>query len=286
MATGSIPLLSLSVLLICSPLAKDKLQAANQPATTIDAVTQPSSAEREKREKELRTTPSPQSHQAIYSLVLRNKTPKLNPGETVQVEIYLSGYGIPARNKLHIQWSSDDVVDNNQPGVIQAWLGSRIHEATKRKIPFKLVKPEEARIVLEGRPHSGGLTIHLGSGTFLRPVQVLEPKNDEFERVACELMWDGKPPLLLNLKTSSDAPSGDYEIAFTFTYADGQGLFQDRRTVQFHIRDWQERNTWIVPSAFIIAFLSLLVTAIGTVYQILGAANKPFHRIAEKSGSR
>ena len=219
---------------------------------------------------------------AVYSVVLRNKTPKLNAGETVLVDVYLVGYGIPARNKLHIQWSSDDVIDQKQPGVIQAWLALGVHEATKRKVPIKRDKPQEIRLIPDEGPHSGGLTIGLFSEMFLRPLQVPEPKNNEFERVASELMWDDKPPLLLKLKTSADAPSGDYEISFTFTYADGQGISQHQRPAQFHLRDWPERNPWIVPIALVIAFLSLVVTAIAAIPQIAELVNKLLCWISQK----
>lgn len=53
---------------------------------------------------------------AVYSIVTCNRTPKVNPGEKLEIEIFLSGYGIPEKNKLSIKWSSPYVIDKKNPG--------------------------------------------------------------------------------------------------------------------------------------------------------------------------
>lgn len=277
MTMGYIRVIFLSTLFVFSLLAVDRLHAGNQLSTIIDAKEQPFLVGIEKREKEPRTTLSSQRRQVVYSLVLRNQTPKLNPGETVHVDIYLSGYGIPVRNKLHIQCSSDNVIDKKNPGYVQSFFEYRIYNNRKDRTQIIPIEPNKFPIFYGSTSHSGGTMDVLNHGIFMPTFHTPDTDNkDELEKVASELMVDDKPPLQYILNTSSDAPPGDYEIMFTFTYSDDQGLLQDRRTVQFHLNDWQESHPWAVPSALIIAFLSLLITAYGTIHTIL---------IAKKSGS-
>jgi hypothetical protein len=54
-----------------------------------------------------------------YRLVSRNRTPTVSPGGTVEIEMFLSGYGVPEKNKLHIQWSSPHVIDKKNPGSLK-----------------------------------------------------------------------------------------------------------------------------------------------------------------------
>ena len=51
-----------------------------------------------------------------YSLVVRNKTPTIKSGDTLEIVAFVSGYGIPSKNKLNVFWSSAYVIDTNNPG--------------------------------------------------------------------------------------------------------------------------------------------------------------------------
>lgn len=165
------PLFSLSILLACSPLDMDQLQAAHSP-TTMNNVAH-------RIAKESLNTSSAQNQQAIYRLVLRNKTPKLNAGETVNVEIYLTGAGKPAKSKLHIQWSSDEVIDSIQPGVIQTWFGSRFDKATQGYVLFVRDKPLEKRLISEGDTFCPGMTVVVPPEIFELPGNSSDLKDFE-----------------------------------------------------------------------------------------------------------
>jgi hypothetical protein len=197
----------------------------------------------------------------IYNLVLRNKKPILNAGQTVEVEIYISGYGTPQKNKLHIQWSSGRIINTKRPGVLEVWLTGRTHIKTGLIVPIRLEKPQETPL------DATGVTIRLAPHNFLVPLQESQLEDFALGRVATEVMWDDKPPFLLKLNTSTNVPSGDYQITFTFTYGNAYYLLQDSKVVQFHIRNWVESHGWVVPAGYSIAFLSLLITAISTVYK-------------------
>ncbi len=82
------------------------------------------------------------------------------------------------------------------------------------------------------------------------------------KQILTESEFGGLPPLLITLNTSKTAHFGDYDVTFAFTYSNGQDLFQDYQTAQFHITSWWERNEWWVSgSGAIVALASLLATS-------------------------
>lgn len=208
---------------------------------------------------------SSQYSHCIYSLILRNRNPTVKQGGTVEIEIFLSGYGIPNKNKLVIQWSSPYIIDVKNPGNLTSSIA-----ATGDKVTGEIKGVVTGKKYLDSHKIGIiGMTINLVIGFFM--------DNPNFENVPNGLMgiisedeWDKEPPLLLKVNTAKNAPPGDYDITFAFTYSDSQNFYQDHKTVQFHISSWWERNqAWITIGATIVAFLALIMTAIGAIWQIL-----------------
>ncbi len=78
-----------------------------------------------------------------------------------------------------------------------------------------------------------------------------------------DLSFEEKHPIILKLNTLPNARPGDYNVTFVFTYTDGQNMFQDSETTQFHVTDrWERNQAWIQIVAVIIALLSLIVGAV------------------------
>lgn len=89
-----------------------------------------------------------------------------------------------------------------------------------------------------------------------------EPSISELNRVMSESVWENEPPILLSINISKDAPSGDNDITFAFTYGDEQNLKQDFKTVPFHITSkWERNQGWVLSVGVAIAFFSLLIIA-------------------------
>jgi hypothetical protein len=205
---------------------------------------------------------------AKYTIVTRNRTPTIKPGEIAEIEIFLSGYGTPEANKLYIQLSSPSVLNDIEPGALTSCIG--------------LAKNQEGRIfAVSGKSHlqtfkltKSGATIILNKGNFYRHgVKTDAPDYaiSEVGRVMAENIWDDEPPLLLRMNTSKKARSGDYDVTFTFTYGKEESLWQDYKTVGLHIKSrWERNQGWVVPIGVIFGFLSLIITAIGTIIRILG----------------
>lgn len=202
--------------------------------------------------------------QCAYSLILRNTSPIIDPGRTLRVEVYLSGYGTPEKNKLSMNWSIPDVIDDKDPGSVVHCVKATVDTATGKP------KPLAGQVYTESRTiGKNGMEVVLNEGHFL-DVPNLEglPKHG-FSPVIAESGSGTSPPLLLSLKTAEHAPSGDYDVTFVLTYSSGQSIHQDCKSTQFHVTSWWDRNqAWIALCATLAALAALILTAVGAVWQI------------------
>ena len=196
--------------------------------------------------------------EAAYTLVTRNRTPVVDPGETVEVEVFLSGYGFPDRNKLYVAWSSPYVIDGNNPGTITLCVR---YETTSPEGDWRLETGKEA-VRTYRLEEQASIAYVLTRGYFLKTTTKEDFADYGLEQVISEWTWDGEPPILLSMNTSKDAEPGDYEVQFVFTCSCGQNLAQDCKVVQFHVTSWWERyQKWVVGASAGIALLSLVVVA-------------------------
>jgi hypothetical protein len=183
---------------------------------------------------------SSNNSQVAYSLIIRNRTPKIQAGDILEIEAIISGYGIPVKNKMNIFWSSPYVIDIDNPGYY------------KGDYPPKTVGIDP-----------NGVIIGFSADFFLDSPLTSPNPDFRFPLMIGETFINGEPPLLFFLNTSKTAPPGDYEIAFVFTYSDGQNIFQDYKTTQFHINSrWEIYQPWITGFGVGIAFISLVTTTI------------------------
>ena len=175
----------------------------------------------------------------VHSLVIRNSTPTIKPGDTLEIAVFISGYGIPSKNKLITFWSSPYVIDRDNPGTIEIGGGDPI-----------------------GIDPTGNITV-LPSEIFSISTIIKQPPDYGLPLIRSETSVSGKFPILLKLNTSKTAPPGDYDITFIFTYGDEQNMSQDYKTTQFHISSWWERaQLWFQIAVVSVALLSLLTGAV------------------------
>jgi hypothetical protein len=217
---------------------------------------------------------------AIYSIVSRNRTPRINPGGKVEIEIFLSGYGMPENNKLYIQWSSPYIINRKDVGILTSCIAFIEDRTTGKTQPAAGNKFADSPDNPPLRLLPTGATIILNRGYFSDDPVFSKDKGASKSKlvpIMAESSWDDLPPLYLKLNTAKDAPSGDYDISFIFTYGDSQNLLQDYKLVQFHITSWWERNQgWVVPIGVVIAFFSFINAAFGpnTIRGILSSILK------------
>jgi hypothetical protein len=184
----------------------------------------------------------------------------VRPGGPIEIEAFLSGFGIPPQNKLFIQWSSPYIVDKNNPGSYTVNIATATDKVTGK---VQLGGTGKHFLHTE-KVDAYGITIHFTQGYFFANPKVTHTAPSlALQQGVSEVEWDSEPPLLLKINTNQHAPSGDYDITFAFTYGDAQHLLQDFKTASFHITSWWERNqVWIETVVGVIALVSLVITAV------------------------
>jgi hypothetical protein len=205
--------------------------------------------------------------ESLYSIQAHVRRAEINPGDTVEIEIYLSGYGIPLKNKLTMVWSSPYVIDENDPGKVTTMIknydiNSEILTLGLTDIPLKRAGN------ISGETGEG---LALSLGYFAHPVE-LPPGNPQygFKSVMGEWNWNGNPPILVSLNTRRDTPGGGYQVALTFTYGNETNLKQDFKIVEFHVKSsWERWEPRLVVAGAVIAFIALIITAAGTIWQMV-----------------
>lgn len=177
--------------------------------------------------------------QTVLSLVIRNITPTIKPSDTIEIQIFISGHGIPSKNKLNTFWSSPHIIDEEKPGTIQLGGGDPI-----------------------GIDPVGNITV-LPRFLFSTSAIAKPPPEYGFPLIASETSLFGNYLIRLKLNTSKTAPPGDYDITFIFTYGDELNTYQDYKTTSFHISSWWKRvQLWFQIAAISVALISLVMAAV------------------------
>jgi hypothetical protein len=174
-----------------------------------------------------------------YSIIPRLRTPAVDPGGQIEIEVYLVGYGTPKQNKLYVGYSSPYVISEENSGEFVFSI-----KVSKDKVTGEVIQPVSGKDYLDNyKCDKIGTTIVLNEGHFL-PVPESSSQGG-FPRVMSELSHDGYPPILIRLNTAKKAHAGDYDIYLSLTYGDQQQVLQDQKRVTFHVNSWWDR--WKVP---------------------------------------
>lgn len=201
--------------------------------------------------------------ESAYSLIIRNRTPTVRPGDKVEIDLFLSGYGIPEKNKLDIKWSSPYIINRENAGFLEWCISLGEDTATGKIMPLTGTRFRQS---LKITPI--GIDTNLVQSFFFKNPVTTDSPNFAFAPVISESLWDNNPPMYLSLNTANSAPPGDYDITFTFTYGNEQNIFQDQKAARFHVTNWWERNQgWIAIAGATIALLSLIATAVFSIWR-------------------
>jgi len=179
-----------------------------------------------------------------YELLVRNINPVIDPGEWLEIEGYITGYGIIQNSKLAI------------------FVSSEIFEKESSIIHVDLTKKENG-IIFGGNPmpfefgkvidYSGGLKL---KNWAQRTMFFDLSKKGETPIISTETK-QGQAPIFLRLKTKGKSKSGMYTMHFAFTYFNGIGWKGSRQDIKFTVRNVLQRNEnfawWIAIIATLIA---------------------------------
>lgn len=220
-----------------------------------------------------------------YSIVPRVRTPSINAGDSIEIEIYLTGYGNNVKdNKFQTSYSSPIFAkdDKGKVGFIEFCIkvakdaNGIIRGVLSGDAEWK--NPKTNKIEKAVHPHPldpVGTTVTLNEGYFMsvKEADRLSGRavDEEDPRILGELTHDGRPPILLKFNTLPDARTGDHDIVLTLFYSVGSDLKMDQKIVKIHINNWIEKHQkklqWIAIILGLSALVAGIVQAVFTVLQ-------------------
>jgi hypothetical protein len=213
-----------------------------------------------------------------YIIVPRILNPVIDAGETIIIEIYISGSGHIEKNKMNVNMPSKQLVDLQNPGTIYSDI-SLLQEIATGKTQALRGKniPVESRVP----PHKldgYGVTIVINDAYFFETGSLGKNYAKGLAAIEAEKLHDKMAPFVLEINTSRKARRGDYGIDISFTYSDGAEMATDHKVVNVHITDWVEKySKWLE----IIGLGAALATIIG----LLALYGAQFNLIFEQNPS-
>ena len=205
---------------------------------------------------------------SAYAVLPRVRKSRIKPSEQIEVELFITGYGLILKNKIFISFSSPKLIDSSNPGVLDYSI-----KTAKNQETGEIMGPVSGKPYKESRVYGQiGLFMGLSEGNFL-DVPNRSVNSNIFPQIMTESAWDGDSPFLLKLNTSKEVTSGDYEIYIAFTYSDGKETQIDKTKVTIHIQSWveihQKKLQWIAIILGSSALASGILQAVYTVLQYI-----------------
>lgn len=198
---------------------------------------------------------------AEYSVITVLRRSQIDPGDPIELRIYLTGSGMPGRNKLHMNHDLEEVVDAENPGKLFFNLGISSDSGEVGKIDPPAEQSLDPR----------------GGTTYIPPpifAQGETPVEHALQWKLLEGTREGDPFLIASLNTISDATPGDYTLPVIFTYESDGTPTQSRSESELHVNNWREqKEPWVTRGAvlaIVIALFSFIVQVVSSVGYLSG----------------
>lgn len=198
-----------------------------------------------------------------FELVPILSTPTINPGETIKINYYFSGIGVPIghpidHGKLYANFSG--IKSNDNVKIERGVQGFVSDDGSK----YKVETGERAHQVKELPEHISNVTHGLDKSFFLshKPDEP-ELSEGEIPPIHGEFDFGDHPPLIIKVPTSKDQDPGDYEIKNVFTYSQNNQIKASRENLTVHV------NTWIERRAKMLKIATIIIAVIGVLLAIL-----------------
>lgn len=194
----------------------------------------------------------------VYEVLPVLRTPHVDPGDSVEIDIYFSGYGTANRGKLYIAHQQPYALDEEETGTVISSVGG-------------VIEDNEYRSLVTGEPaFEEGVASKINvnaSGTYIGLTEVLF-SDDIGGRIETETLlpqvigegtYDEIAPIQLILNTSDDAPPGDYSIDMVLTYGTKDSLKQSVGEVPIHVNNRREQlEPWPTRAGILAVLIGLL----------------------------
>ena len=216
------------------------------------------------KEYKLQVLPKVKDIEPTYSIVARARNYDIKGGDNIDIDIYLTGSGIPEANKLVLVWSSPEILDASKPGI-----------ATTNIIEFRTKVNGEDVIVPLTTEKEQCIELSPDGNIFELPKTFFSPVPKSEERLIPQIMGErisaGYPPFSISLKTLKKAKTGKYKVDIVLTYMHQKVMKQTSNSVEFRITNWWDRKQgWILTAGAVIAFISLILLVFNIWFPIGG----------------
>lgn len=221
-----------------------------------------------------------------YTIIPALKQNRIEAGEPIHIDVYISGYGPITRNKLYIQ--QPELLDDSEPGDMTVSVrdgrleggienldvefeGAEFIERYVESQPVDDVLPftGERSLVTQALEQPANRTnlvasFFLDDPSSFNELQQLDERRRShwYPGIVAEGHYDGHPPIRLELQTRDDAHAGDYTLKVVFTYGDEDEVYQDVQDVTVHVKTARERLEPIPTLARMVA-VAIAVTGLG-----------------------
>lgn len=190
-----------------------------------------------------------------YSIIMLPDKNDVNPGDSINFKIYISGMGFINSHKINIFYIPE-LLDKNTPGIFISNIGCNYDTLTGK------ICPRDGYYSTPIYPKSSRLLIYLQNCLFMN-----DNINDNFNIPKIKIEEPAinyTSPISLNLNISNNAPTGDQTLDVIFTYSDGLKFYQDKKQVIIHINNPIERYSFIIASiiAIFAIFINLYINEI------------------------
>ena len=183
-----------------------------------------------------------------YSLITVIKNPVINPGDTVAIDQYISGYGAGSGVKV-VYYPSLEIFDQEKSYVS---FGPKVNGDNPVTWGGSYGKPDA-----NGGTLTFGPMYRTAAGRLVTFCDA--DAGSGRNNIITEIQLDGKPPFHYLLKTKENTKSGSYKISFIFTYFNGENWNSSIETVDFKVQNSFERYSTTLS---ILAALALITTIV------------------------
>ena len=206
----------------------------------------------------------------LYSIVPRVRNHDIKGGDNIEVDIYLTGLGIPDKGKIVLILSSPNIIDDSCPGISKSCIKLSQENLNGKDM---IVPVCGKKYVEEHELDPNGFTFHLVKSYFLPLPNLPAPDTQQIHmpEVMAEKQSDGYDPISISLKTLEKAKAGDYEINVILTYTYQNIIKQASDKVKFHITNWWDRNGARVITVGTISTFILLVLTFLKIWGFIGS---------------
>lgn len=231
-----------------------------------------------------------------YTVIPTLHENRIEAGEPLHIDIYISGYGHLERNKLYIQ--QPNLLDDTAPGTMTVAVRDGRIEGSVEDFRETVEGLDFVREYMDHQEVDGVIPLTGEDSVVTRPldqpanrtnlvhsfflddpdsIRAFQSMDDRraahsYPGIVAEGYHDGHPPIQLRLHTREDARSGDYSLKVVFTYGTDTDIYQDVQSVDVHVKTPRERLEPI-PTLARLAAVAIAVTGLGwTISPLIGTA--------------